>query len=144
MAKISSRSFDQLVRGRRRQLDLTQEQVAHRIKTSVAYVGHLESGKRHPSPAIIMKLANVLGLDGRELFLLANPAAQSLVCDQAGTAGPSAWDKFRQDRKLCETLKVTDDELRLLSHVALMGNVRSSRDFIFVLNTIRQSLAPED
>ncbi len=91
-----------------------------------------------------MKLANVLGLDGRELFLLANPAAQSLVCDQAGTAGPSAWDKFRQDRKLCETLKVTDDELRLLSHVALMGNVRSSRDFIFVLNTIRQSLAPED
>ncbi len=144
MAKFTSRSFHQLIRGRRRQLDLTQEQVASRIKTSVAYVGHLESGKRHPSPTIVMKLADILGLDRRELFFLANPLTKTLVSEAPGTTGPTVWDRFRQDRSLREAHRITDDELNLLSHMALMGNVRSSRDFIYVLNTIRQSLARED
>lgn len=144
MAKFTSLSFHQLIRGRRRQLDLTQEEVARRIKTSVAYVGHLESGKRHPSSTIVMKLADVLGLDRRELFFLANPSAKKLISEPPGTTGPSSWDRFRQDHGLREAHQITDDELNLLSHVALMGNVRSSRDFIYVLNTIRQSFAPED
>ncbi len=87
MAKFTSRSFHQLIRGRRRQLDLTQEEVASRIKTSVAYVGHLESGKRHPSPTIVMKLADILGLDRRELFFLANPLTKTLVSEAPGTDG---------------------------------------------------------
>lgn len=144
MAKFTSRSFHQVIRGRRRQLDLTQGEVARGIKTSLAYVGHLESGKRHPSPAIVMKLADVLGLERRELFFLANPRAKPLVADQLDTSGPAAWERFRENRHLRETLNVTDDEMRLLSHVALMGNVRSSRDFIYGLNTIRQSLASEN
>jgi hypothetical protein len=28
----------------------------------------------------------------------------------------------------------------MLSHVALMGDVRSSRDFVYILTTIRQAL----
>jgi transcriptional regulator with XRE-family HTH domain len=144
VAKFTSRNFHQLIRGRRRQLDLTQEEVASRIKTSVAYVGHLESGKRHASPTIVMKLADILGLDRSELFFLANPVAKTLVSEPPGAKGPTAWDRFREDRSLREAHRITEDELNLLSHMALMGNVRSSRDFIFVLNTIRQSLAPED
>ena len=48
----------------------------NRVNVSVAYVGHLESGKRHPSDKLIAKLADALDLDKRELFFLANPAAK--------------------------------------------------------------------
>lgn len=37
------RSFGQVIRERRRQLNLTQDEVARRIKTSAPYVGHLEA-----------------------------------------------------------------------------------------------------
>src|SRR5208282_4401911 len=61
MARIKERSFGQVLRERRRQLDLTQEEVARRIKTSTPYIGHLESAKRHPSDKIVTRLAEVLG-----------------------------------------------------------------------------------
>jgi ribosome-binding protein aMBF1 (putative translation factor) len=49
MAKRKERTFSQVIRERRRQLDLTQQEVAQRIRTSTPYGGHLEFGKRHPS-----------------------------------------------------------------------------------------------
>ncbi len=79
MPRTKERSFGQVLRDRRRQLDLTQEEVARRIKTSTPYIGHLESAKRHPSDKIVTRLAEVLGLDRRELFFLANPRAQALL-----------------------------------------------------------------
>jgi len=62
--KKEQRNFGQILRERRRKLDLTQQEVARRIKTSTPYVGHLEAGKRHPSDKIIGRLAEVLGLPG--------------------------------------------------------------------------------
>ncbi len=79
MARTKQRSFGQVIRERRRQLDLTQEETARGIKTSTPYVGHLESNKRHPSNKTIARLAEVLGLDRRELFFLANPRALALL-----------------------------------------------------------------
>jgi hypothetical protein len=35
---------------------------------------------------------------------------------------------------------ITGSEMETLSQIALMGEVRSSRDFIFILNTIRHAL----
>ena len=83
MARTKERSFGQVLRDRRRQLDLTQEEVARRIKTSTPYIGHLESAKRHPSDKIVTRLAEVLGLDRRELFFLGESA-------RAGTPQPGA------------------------------------------------------
>ena len=74
MTRRRERTFGQVIRERRRQLDLTQQEVGRRIKTSTPYVGHLESGKRHPSDKVLSRLAEVLALDRRELFFLANPA----------------------------------------------------------------------
>ena len=67
MARNKERTFGQVIRERRRQLDLTQEEVARRIKTSTPYVGHLESGKRHPSDKMLTRLSEVLGLDLGEM-----------------------------------------------------------------------------
>ncbi len=140
MAKIGVRTFANVIRERRRHLDLTQEEVARRIDTSVPYIGLLEAGRRHPSAKVVTKLADVLGLDPRDLFLLANPEAKTLVSLPADSNTPSAWEAFREDENLRKVHNISDREMETLSQVALMGDVRSSRDFVFILNTIRQAL----
>jgi len=140
MATFTKRSFGDLIRRQRRQLNLTQEELSCRIKTSVPYVGHLEAEKRHPSEKVVIKLADVLVLDRRELFFLANPATKALMSQGPAAEGTSAWATFSSDSNLRKVYKITDQELEILSKLALMGDVRSSRDFIFVLNTIRLAL----
>lgn len=140
MARTKERSFGQVIRERRRQLDLTQEDVARRIKTSTPYVGHLESGKRHPSDKIVSRLAQVLGLDRRELFFLANPRAQALLSAEEHSPESSAWEEFRQNEQIRRVHNISNEEMEMLSRVALMGEVRSQRDFVYILTTIRQAL----
>jgi transcriptional regulator with XRE-family HTH domain len=140
MARNKERNFGQVIRERRRQLDLTQEEVAHRIKTSTPYVGHLESGKRHPSDKILTRLAEVLGLDRRELFFLANPRAQALLNPESATTTVPAWEDFRKNEQLRRVHSISNDEMEMLSRVALRGEVRSARDFIYILNTVRHAV----
>jgi len=140
MPRTKERSFGQVIRDRRRQLDLTQEEVARRIKTSTPYVGHLESGKRHPSDKIVSRLAEVLGLDRRELFFLANPRAEALLTAHEQAESNSAWEEFRTNEQLRRVHNISGEEMEMLSRVALMGEVRSQRDFLYILNTIRQAL----
>jgi len=134
------RNFGQVIRERRRQLDQTQEEVARRIKTSTPYVGHLESGKRHPSDKIVTRLAEVLGLDRRELFFLANPRAQALLNPEPPSEAVSAWEEFRKNEQLRRIHNITSEEMEMLSRVALLGEVRSPRDFIYILNTVRHAV----
>ena len=141
MARSKERNFGQVIRERRRQLDLTQEEVAHRIKTSTPYVGHLESGKRHPSDKIVTRLAEVLGLDRREVFFLANPRAQALLSPKAESTPASAWEDFRKNEQLRRIHNISSDEMEMLSRVALLGDVRSPRDFIYILTTVRHAVS---
>jgi transcriptional regulator with XRE-family HTH domain len=132
--------FGQMIRDRRRQLELTQEELARRIRTSTPYIGHIESGKRHPSDEILTRLADVLGFDRRELFFVANPTTRAMLTPKPEPSDLSTWDEFRRDQQLHQIHQINSRELDMLSQVAMMGEVRSSRDFIYILNTIRQSL----
>ena len=140
MGTTKGLTFGQIIRDRRRQLDLTQEEVARRINTSTPYVGHLESGKRHPSDKIVTRLADVLGLDRRELYFLANPGARELLHVRTQSNAASTWESFRKDDRLRRIHSISPEEMEMLSRVALMGDVRSERDFIYILNSIRQAL----
>ena len=140
MAKRKGRNFGQVIRDRRRQLDLTQQEIARRIKTSTPYVGHLESSKRHPSDKVLSRLAEVLGLDRRELFFLANPRAVELLkANEPGNKKP-AWEEFSKDERTRRTHNITSDEMDLLSNIALMGEVPTPRDFLYILHIIRHAL----
>jgi transcriptional regulator with XRE-family HTH domain len=129
-------NFGEVIRRRRRELDLTQDEVASRIKTSTPYVGHLETGKRHPSDKIVTRLAEVLGLDNRELFFLVNPHAEALLSAERG----SAWEEFRKNEQLRSIHNVSNGEMQMLSGVALLGEIRSPSDLIYILNTIRHAV----
>jgi transcriptional regulator with XRE-family HTH domain len=134
-------TFAQVIRGRRRALDLTQAQLAQRIGTSTPYVGYLEGGQRHPSQKVLGKLAAALGLDFRELFVLANPrvAALAAPANHNGNHG-SPWDDFLKDTRLRRVHRITEQEIETLSRVAMMGDVRSPGDFLHVLFVIRLAL----
>jgi transcriptional regulator with XRE-family HTH domain len=140
MAKRKDRNFGQVIRDRRRQLDLTQQEIARRIKTSTPYVGHLESSKRHPSDKVLSRLAEVLGLDRRELFFLANPRAVELLKVNETDNKRPAWEEFRKDERIRRAHNITSDEMQMLSTVALMGEIPSPRDFLYILQTIRHAL----
>jgi transcriptional regulator with XRE-family HTH domain len=140
MARSRERNFGQVIRERRRQLDLTQEEVARRIKTSTPYVGHLESAKRHPSDKVVTRLAEVLGLDRRELFFLANPRAQALLNPEPETKTSSSWEEFKKNEQMRRIHNITSEEMDMLSQVALLGDIRAQRDFIYILQTVRNAL----
>ncbi|HUO05219.1 MAG TPA: helix-turn-helix domain-containing protein [Candidatus Binataceae bacterium] len=132
--------FGPLIRDRRCALKLTQEEIAQRIGTSAPYIGHLEAGKRHPSDETLAKLSEVLGIDPHELFFAANPDTKKLLQSGPVAQTNSAWDEFSRDLRVHRLYGITEKEMAVLSQIALMGDVGSPRDFIFVLNAIRHSL----
>jgi len=119
---------------------MTQRDVARKIGTSAPYVGHLESGQRHPSDEIVTRLADALGFERREMFFLANPKAKELLHTTEPESKVSAWDEFRQDDRTRRSYAISPQEMDMLNRVALMGEVRSAHDFIYILNTVRQAL----
>ena len=141
MPKAIQRTFGAAIRERRRRLDLTQEDVATRIKTSTPYIGHLESGKRHPSEKVIARLSEVLGLQSRELYSLANPRTRDLLSTANSGGRRSAWEEFRHDDRLRRAHNISAEEMDVLGRVAAMGEARAPRDFIYILNAIRLALS---
>jgi hypothetical protein len=111
-----------------------------KARASTPYVGDLESNKRHPSDNVLARLAKVLDLDPRVLFMSANPIAAHLIKSTAALNGTSAWDALRKDKKVQRLHNITPVEMKFLSQVAEMGEVPSLRDFLQVLNVIRHAL----
>jgi transcriptional regulator with XRE-family HTH domain len=138
--------FAEVICNGRRELDLTQTEVASRIKASTSYVGKLESGKRHPSNMIVTRLAKALRLDKRELFFLANLSAAARLSAQSEGVEVSAsvWDQFRKDKKLRHHHDVSKVEMKMLSKAIVfgcdLGRAQSLRDLIYMLNTIRHAV----
>src|SRR5215469_13887782 len=140
MVKSRPNRFGKLIRERRRLLNLTQEELARRIRVSMPFVGHLETGHRSPSEKTIVKLAKALGLDQRELFLLANPAAGKFLRSLSQDSTRSAWDQFKGNQRVHRAHKISLTEMSMLERAALLGDAESPEDFIFILNTVRRLL----
>jgi hypothetical protein len=89
---------------------------------------------------VISRLAEVLGLDRRDLFVLANPGVVDLLASNENDGRKSAWDEFRTAAQFQRAHQVTAEEMKLLAMVATKGDVGSPRDFIFILITFRHVL----
>lgn len=135
-------SLGAVLRRRRLQLELTQAQVAAKIRCRPNYIGYLEADARRPSAPVIARLARALDLDSSELYFLANPQAGALVGRQPSEP-KSAWEEFRDNKRLHTRHGITAAELAALERVAALGVVRTQRDFLFILQTIRQALTVE-
>ncbi|MBM0743967.1 helix-turn-helix transcriptional regulator [Phormidium sp. CLA17] len=60
--------FGKAIRRRRRELDLSQEELAERAEMNRTYLSDVERGEVNPSLEIIDKLAGALGISVANLF----------------------------------------------------------------------------
>lgn len=59
--------FSKEVYRSRKQLGLTQEQVAEALSISVRWFQYIEAGERIPGPLLILNIIALLGIDGNNL-----------------------------------------------------------------------------
>ena len=137
---MARRSFGEAVYERRRQLGMTQEEVAKKVGVKANYIGYLERGMRHPSNKVLSKLADILDLNKEEIYFLANPSVRGFLKKQAIVPQVSAWQAFAKDKGLRRRYRITPQEMKVLSQVSALGPVRSARDMLFVLQAIRQAV----
>jgi transcriptional regulator with XRE-family HTH domain len=140
---VRATTLGMILRRRRRQLELTQHQVARRVGVRANYVGYLERDMRRPSTAVLVKLAKVLDLDREELFFLANPQVRDFIHTNTSDPMESAWESFRNNKRLQTRHGITHGELKALQQVSALGPVKTSRDYLFILQAIRQALQAE-
>ncbi len=140
---MAATTLGAIIRRRRRQLELTQQEVARRVGVRANYVGYLERDMRRPSTNVLVTLAKVLDLDREELFFLAHPQVRNFIHTEAPDPKESAWDRFRTNKRLQTRQGITREELKVLQHVSALGAVRSTRDYLFILQAIRQALQEE-
>ena len=140
---MAEQTLGSVIRRRRRQLELTQQDVAQRVSVRANYIGYLERDMRRPSTGVLVKLARVLDLDKEELFFLAHPQVRGFIHNDGPDPTKSAWDSFRSNKRLHTRNGVTQAELKILQHISALGPVRSSRDSLFILQAIRQAIQDE-
>lgn len=139
---MKKQTFGEMVKTARNSLGMSQRQLGEEIGVQGSHIAYIEGGERRPSLHILSSIADVLGLDKNELFLLLHPEAHEFVAAERPVTSPpnEAWKQFLLSRALLRQNKVTPAELRVLKQVNMLGVVISSRMFIFVLKSIRQSL----
>ena len=58
----------EVIRTKRLQKNMTQEQLAEQIETSPGFVGQIERSEANPSAPVLAKIILVLGIDANTLF----------------------------------------------------------------------------
>jgi transcriptional regulator with XRE-family HTH domain len=130
------------VKERRDALRLTQRELAAKVGVKASHIAYIENGFRKPSLSLIRRLVDTLGLDPREVLLLAHPDAKYLMdprIEPDRQSANSAWERFASDRALLRAHNVSRAELRVLEQVSMLEHVAHPRHFLFVLNSIRQA-----
>lgn len=73
MSTNKENGFGKAILRRRKELGLTQAQVAEKIGVQPNYLVYLEKGQRRPSDTTLVEIARVLGLSAAELHLMVHP-----------------------------------------------------------------------
>lgn len=140
---MSEETFGKVIKQARLSLGLSQLSLARKLGVRASHIGYLEQGRRRPSLTLLKALADELGMDKERLFLLSHPEAKDLIKNstrkQSASNKRSAWQELLADKAALARNNVTPRELRVLSHISLLGVLRP-RDYLFILNAIRQAI----
>jgi transcriptional regulator with XRE-family HTH domain len=137
------KTLGSVLKARRELLRLTQRELAAKLGVKASHVAYLENGRRRPSLSLLRRLADVMGLESEPIFLLAHPEAKDLIAPRDGVPSKregNVWRNFLKDRAMLNRHRIKPSELRILKQVNLLGHVSSPRQFLFILNSIRQAV----
>jgi transcriptional regulator with XRE-family HTH domain len=145
---IMKKTLVDVLKGGRANLRLTQRELALKLGVKPSHVAYLETNRRRPSLGLLSRIADVLGLPKESLFVLAHPEASSLLGTPRNVAPrqeqDQAWQQFAGNKALLARHQVKSRELKVLSQVNLLGKITAPRQFVFILNAIRQAVEEEE
>lgn len=134
--------FSALILRRRRELKLTQEQVARRVGVHANYIGYLERGLRRPGDKTLIALCRALELDKAGVFATLNPLFRDIVrtngASQEGAAAlPPPLEELIADGDLVRDLGATPEDLAKLRVLSVFGTVERKEDYARLFRVIR-------
>jgi len=137
------KTLGQVIRKARQELHLTQRELAERLGVKPAHIAYLELDRRRPSLPLLARIAEILGLDRETLIGLSHPEAKPFMGMHTAPAPAKSkdqvWKQFTGNRGLLTRHQVTGNELKVLRQVNLLGKISAPRNFLFILNSIRQA-----
>jgi transcriptional regulator with XRE-family HTH domain len=144
---MKKKTLGQILKNRRAALRLTQRDLATKVNVKPSHVAYIETGRRRPSLALLGRIADAMALEKEPLFLLAHPEARSLINGRAESPQSSrkrVWQDFAKNESVLARYDINPRELKVLSQVNLLGKVTASRQFLFILNAIRNAVEEEE
>jgi transcriptional regulator with XRE-family HTH domain len=142
-------TLGEVLRRKREILGMTQRELSRQLGVKSSHVTYLESDRRRPSLGLLSRIADVLHLEREPLFVLAHPEASSFVATVANRPtspdedARKVWQDFAGNKALIAQHRINPAELRVLSQISLLGRVTAPRNFLFILNAIRQAVDDE-
>ena len=124
----------QLIRATRESAGLSQRELGRSLGVTASHVAYIESGARLPSRTVVLRLAQTLGINRQTLILAAYPELASSVPSTDNRK--QAWRDFVA---VARQYSVTPREMAVMRQISLIGKISSSRSYLFILNSIRQS-----
>jgi len=125
----------QLIRASRHSAGLSQRELGHSLGVTASHVAYIESGARLPSRTVVLRLARTLRIERQTLILAAYPELAPSIAPTGNHK--QAWRDFVA---VAGQHSVTPREMAVMRQISLIGKIRSSSSYLFILNTIRQSL----
>jgi len=145
---MTKKTLGEVLKDRRAMLCLTQRELALKLGVKPSHIAYLEKDRRRPSLGLLSRIADVLGLPKESLFVLAHPEASSLLGTPSKAvtqqAPDQAWQEFAGNEALLARHQIKPRELKVLSQVNLLGKITAPRQFVFILNAIRQAVEEEE
>jgi transcriptional regulator with XRE-family HTH domain len=145
---MKKKTLGEVLKQRRETLALTQRELARKLNVKPSHVAYLEKDRRRPSLGLVSRLADVMGLEKEPLFLLAHPEASSLLSARREAPPPhnrdQVWRDFAGNKALLARHNVRPRELKVLLQVNMLGKITAPRNFLFILNAIRQAVEEEE
>lgn len=135
-------TFGSMVLRRRKDLTMTQSELAQKVGVQPNYIVYLEKGERKPSDRTVLKMADALGIDRADLYLAANPELRDFLKigdDNAVQLAelPSGLRDLSADTALRERLKITDAEIETVAGVRMRGRVTTADQYVALILNMR-------
>ena len=132
-----------VLRSYRRALGLSQRELARRVGVPRPLISLIENGRRRASASLLHNIADILHIKAERLFLLSRPESKLPTGKYLGSCtrtNKAIWRAFTHDNDLLVRYHVQPNELRVLSKVRIIGELRHPRVFIVILTVIRETL----
>jgi transcriptional regulator with XRE-family HTH domain len=138
----STETFGSMVLRRRKELGMTQSDLAQRVGVQPNYIVYLEKGERRPSDRTVLRMADALGIDRGDLYLAANPELREFLSisdtnEVQLAAMPSGLQLLADDSVLREKLSITDAEIDAVQGVRMRGRVTTAAQYTALILNMR-------